>query len=500
MLKNEKSAKPDAIFENLPYQNAMDLVAALANQKMTSVALLEQTIARIEQFDTQINAVVVRDFDAARKSAIEADKAILRGEKRPLLGLPMTVKESFCVKGLPKSWGNATYKGSLSKTDALSVARLKAAGAIIIGKSNVPTMLKDWQTYNDVYGTTHNPYDTRLTPGGSSGGGAAALAAGFVALELGSDMAGSLRAPAHFCGVFSHRPTFNLIPTRGANPPGMEAALSTTNDFSVIGPMARSAQDLMLALDILAGPDAQMDGKAYSLCLPKARHAQLSDFRVLIIDSHPLFPISKVVKESITHLADRLGALGAKVSRQSNHLPCLKKIAQNYGLLFASLTSEALPVPIYEEKVAMASKLAKDDMRFSSCFLRGFALSHRDWLKAMRERYQLLKQWRNLYHDVDVVLCPVMPTPAFAHDHTPILDRTVDIDGVAIAYTDQHVWFSVSGLFGLPATIAPIHRTTNGLPIGIQIIGDHLDDRTTLMFAKLLEDEIGGFVPPNMRF
>jgi len=194
------------------YKSATELVAALANQKISSVELLETRIARSEHFDKKINAVVIRDFERARVAAKAADAAIARGERRPLLGLPMTVKESFHIAGLTTSRGDIQYKDWQPDADALVITRLKAAGAIIIGKTNVPLMLKDWQTYNEIYGTTNNPRDITLTPGGSSGGAAAALAAGFISLELGSDMAGSLRAPAHYCGVYAHRPSLNLIP------------------------------------------------------------------------------------------------------------------------------------------------------------------------------------------------------------------------------------------------------------------------------------------------
>jgi amidase len=188
----------------MAYRAAAELVEALAKRRVSSRELVDSAIARIEALDSKINAVVVRDFDRARAAAAAADAALAEGERRPLLGVPITVKEQFGVAGLPTTWGNPKFKDWRPEVDALAVQRLKAAGAIILGKTNVPVALRDWQSYNDVYGTTNNPWDLSRSPGGSSGGSAAALAAGFVPLEFGSDIGGSLRAPAHFCGVFSH--------------------------------------------------------------------------------------------------------------------------------------------------------------------------------------------------------------------------------------------------------------------------------------------------------
>jgi amidase len=234
------------------FRTAAALVEALARKHLSAVELLDQTIAAIEAGDARINAVVVRDFERARVAAAAADAAIGRGERGRLLGLPMTVKESFNVAGLPTTWGIAAARENIATEDAVAVQRLKAAGAVIIGKTNVPFNLADWQAHNDIYGTTSNPWDTSRTPGGSSGGSAAALAAGYVALEIGSDIGGSLRAPAHFCGVFSHKPSYALLPSRGHTPPGVEP-LGDEPDLAVIGPLARSAGDLALALDILTG-------------------------------------------------------------------------------------------------------------------------------------------------------------------------------------------------------------------------------------------------------
>jgi amidase len=236
------------------FKTATELSQALAAKKVSAVELAQDAIARIERHDGKINAICVRDFARALEAARAADTALARGEKKPLLGLPLTVKESYNIAGLPTTWGFPLQKDFVPPEDALSISRVKAAGGVILGKTNVPAGLGDWQSYNDIYATTNTPFDLGRTPGGSSGGSAAALAAGYGPLSLGSDIGGSLRVPAFHCGVYAHKPTFNIVPLRGHTPPPFPP-ISLDRDMAVIGPMARSAADLSLLLDAIAGPD-----------------------------------------------------------------------------------------------------------------------------------------------------------------------------------------------------------------------------------------------------
>ena len=308
----------------LNYGTAKELVAALAARTISSLELTDHVIARIEKFDGKLNAVIARDFDRARDAARSADAALARGERRPLLGIPMTIKESFDIVGLPTTWGVPDFKDFVPREDALAVTRVKAAGAIILGKTNVPFLLGDWQSYNDIYGTTNSPWDIGRTPGGSSGGSSAALAAGFGPLSLGSDIGGSLRVPAHYCGVYAHKPTLNLVPPRGHRIPG---TVQRVSDLAVVGPMARSAEDLDLALEITAGPDQARDGIAYRLALPAPRHERLRDFRVLVIDDHPLLPTARAVRAALDRLSQQLVKSGVKVAHTSPLLPDLAESA-----------------------------------------------------------------------------------------------------------------------------------------------------------------------------
>jgi len=479
----------------MAYRAAGELVEALAKRQVSSRELVDSAIARIEALDPTINAVVVRDFDRARAAAATADAALAKGERWPLLGVPITVKEQFGIAGLPTTWGNPKFKDWRPEVDALAVQRLKASGAIILGKTNVPVALRDWQSYNEVYGTTNNPWDLSRSPGGSSGGSAAALAAGFVPLEFGSDIGGSLRAPAHFCGVFSHKPSLDLVPQRGSGPP-QTPAIPARGDLAVIGPMARSATDLALELSVTAGPDELTEGIGYKLALPPPRHHRLADFRVLVIDKHPLCPTAESITTALDGLVDRLAKLEVQVVREHPKLPDLAQTGRIYRELLAAFFIADLPPETLERAATAVKDLPADDQSLAAAQLHGLTISHADWIRKSRIRSGLRARWLALFEDVDVVLCPPMPTVAFPHDHSPQFARQLDVDGVKVPYNDQSVWAGIALLSGLPATTMPISRTEDGLPIGMQIIGDYLDDRTTIAFAGLVEREFGGFTPP----
>ena len=479
----------------LAYRTASELVEALAQKQVSSRELVDAAISRIEALDPKINAVVARDFDRAREAATAADSALARGERRPLLGLPMTVKEQFNVVGLPTSWGDPEFWRWYPAADSVAVQRLKDAGTVILGKTNVPLHLTDWQSYNDVFGTTNNPWDLGRSPGGSSGGAAAALAAGFVPLELGADAGGSLRAPAHFCGVFSHKPSLELVPERGSGFPG-SPAIPVRGDLSVIGPMARGATDLALELAVIAGPDERSEGIGYKLALPPPRHDKLAGFRVLVINQHPLCPTEASIVAAVDALADRLARAGCQIVRASPNLPDLAQTTRIYYQLLFALFSADLPAAVGEQVEATARALSFGDDSLAVAGHRGLIISHPDWIHASRIRSDLRGRWQALFREVDVVLCPPMPTVAFPHDHSPQFSRVLDIDGAKVPYSDQAVWAGIATLNGLPSTTMPIGHDKEGLPIGVQIVGGFLDDRTTIAFAGLIEREFGGFSPP----
>jgi amidase len=477
------------------YATLRDQVAALAAGKISAVELLEATIARRETCDGKLNAVIVQDLEGARAAAKAADAALARGDRKALLGVPVTVKESFNVAGLPTTWGFPTARDWVPTADAVLVTRLKAAGAVVLGKTNVPFSLADWQAYNEIYGTTNNPWDLTRSPGGSSGGSAAALAAGYVALELGSDIGGSLRVPAHFCGVYAHKPTYALLPSRGHTPP-MTPPLPARVDLAVVGPMARSAADLSLALDLLAGPD-EAEAIAYQLALPAPRANTLKDYRLLVLDTHPSIGTSTVVRDALERIAQGLEKTGAKVARSSPLLPDLGHVMRTYLILLMSIFGTDLPAATYDDLKKTVAGIPPHVDSTDAMRARGLVASHADWIKADRARTAIDAQWRNLFREFDAVLCPVTPTPAFSHDHSPDQRaRRLMVDGTAYPYQDQMSWVSFATLSGLPSTAVPIGLSPDGLPIGMQIVGPYLEDRTTLRLAELIEQQFGGFTPP----
>jgi amidase len=459
----------ETLTKDLAQASAGELARALAARQVSAVELADAAIGRIEALDGPINAVVVRDFDRALQQAKAADAALARGERGALLGVPMTVKESHNVAGLPTTWGSEGFRGWTAETDAVAVARLKAAGAVILGKTNVPPFLSDWQSANPIYGQTNNPWDLGRSPGGSSGGAAAALAAGMVPLEFGSDIGGSIRIPAALCGVYGHKPSFNLVPPKGHQPPGTEGGAGIP--LAVVGPMARTAADLELALGVVAGPFGG-EAKAYRLDLPKARHDRLADYRVLVLDGHPLAQLDDEVAAALAGLAGRLDAEGAEVAHGSDLLPDL---AAGQGLYMAMLgTAMSRGAPPGPNPVTADQ-----------------------WLQMLDDQMAVRLKWAKVFETFDVVLAPAFGVEAFPHDHSVDRNaRTLTVNGHATPYFAQMAWAGMATLANLPATAAPMGLTKAGLPVGVQVIGPYLEDLTTIGFAALMEQAFGGFVAP----
>jgi amidase len=475
----------------IAFAPATTLARMVRTGRIGARELLEHYLARAKAHDGALNAIVVKDIARARKAAAAVDRARASGEALPpLAGVPMTVKESFNLTGHPTTWGDPAFAGTKARTDALAVTRFREAGAVIFGKTNVPLMLADWQSTNAVYGTTNNPWDVTRTPGGSSGGSAAALAAGMTGLEIGSDIGASIRNPAHYCGLFGHKPTWGIC-----SPKGHSLGTVAPSDISAIGPLARSAGDLALALDIMAGPD-EIDGTGWALTLPKPRVAGLKGLRVAVVAEDANAEVDTRYSALLADLARALRREGAKVSLTARPAFDTTEMARLYILMLRAATSARLTDAAAARWQAEAAKRGPDDASYVALMARGNLLAHRDWLKLNEARHVMRHAWASFFEDWDVVLTPVASGPAFPHDHAGERhERTIMVNGHAQPVTDQLFWAGYPGLFYLPATVAPL-GLIDGLPVGVQIIGAQYADRTTIRVAQLLEKAWRGFTPP----
>jgi amidase len=480
-----------------PFATATEMLTALRARRASAIELFELYRRRIARYNPELNAVVEPDLERARQAADDADRRRLGGEDAPLLGLPLTLKESINVRGLRTTIGMPMWKDFRSEHDAPVTARVKAAGAVLLGKSNVPQMLADWQSSNPIYGRTLNPWDPARTPGGSSGGGSAALAAGLTALEFGSDIGGSIRVPAAFCGVYGHRPSETAMPRSGQFPlpPLPNAAVV----MGVQGPMARAAEDLELALDVAAGPEIGED-VGWRLSLPAARHERLASFRVAVLPTLDWMPLEAEIAGALDELAARLGRLGCQVKQaQPDLLGDHRQHFELYLTLLSAVTSARVPAA---ERRARLEVLRTREDEWSRASQRGIESAAPEYLGWTAQREQYRAAWRAFFRDWDVLLAPAFFTVAYPHWDKPTpptpasLRKTLDVNGKPVLEQLGLFYPALSTLAGQPATAFPAGRTGAGLPIGLQAVGPYLEDRTPIRFAALVARELGGFTPP----
>jgi amidase len=442
---------------------AHELATALRRREVSSRELLDCCLERIERLNPSLNAVVTLDPDGAHRAADAADAALARGDvSGPLHGVPMTIKDSYDTAGVRTTCGLEAWD-RVPERDAEAVRRLRGAGAVIFGKTNTPTLTADLQTFNPIFGTTNNPWDTTRTSGGSSGGAAAAVATGMTALELGSDIAGSIRVPSNWCGTCGHKPSWGVVPQRGHLPPAPGALAD--RDLNVAGPMARDVDDLEMALDILAGPDDHQ-ATGWRLELPVARAKALSELRLAVWLDDPSYPVEDDVRSVLESAVTAVRQAGARFV-------------------------DVRPPVALPDVVRLHMELLYPLM------VRSSKLLHRDWLSANEKRHQLRARIADFFRAVDALLMPVAVVPAIPHDHSePVASRQIRAGDGVRPYLDMFGWVGLATVAYLPATVVPVGRTPSGLPVGIQIVGPYLEDRTTLAVARCVEELLGGFVPP----
>jgi amidase len=490
------------------FLSATQMSDLIRRRDISCLELLNHYIDRVERLDGPINAVVVRDYDRARDRARALDR---KGDRSaPLFGVPMTVKESFDVAGLPSTRGHPEAKDHRAKHSSIAIRRLEAAGAVIFGKTNVPVDLADWQSYNPVYGTTTNPWNVDHTPGGSSGGSAAALAAGLTGLEIGSDIGGSIRVPAHYCGVFGHKPTWTLC----SNYTDYETSQAAPTDIAAIGPMARSAEDLAAALRVLTGPDPDETALTYNL--PKPRVTDLKALRVAVWSHQPGQATDVETTDVIEAMADELDRAGCTVSRTAR--PAFDA-TEAFHIYLHALDTAWIARQTEAILAAKRQRLARqdpNDISADAIMARAIDMSHRDWLILNERRMKLRRMWSAFFGEWDVLLSPVIATAALPHMQEGetlltagkqvrarhiqtgrVWERHVTVNGETVAYNDMLFWPGLTCGFHLPATVIPIGVTKAGLPLGVQITGPIYGDRMTLMAAALFEKAGYTFRPPR---
>jgi amidase len=474
--------------------DALEIAAEIREGRTSAVDALGHFQDRTERLNPAINAVIAHDFDGAKEAAEGLDKLMAQGYcLGPFHGVPMTVKESYNLTGFQTTWGDPAKKGNVADTDAVVVERIKRAGANVFGKTNIPLNLTDWQSYNEVYGSTGNPWDPERTPGGSSGGSAAALAAGLSALEFGSDIGASVRNPAHFCGTFGHKPTFGIVPKRGHG----KTASNAPGDIAVCGPLARSARDLEAALLAVAGDDP-IYGAGWELNLPKPEKDDLGDFRVALMTSSSVCDVEMEYQDALYELADKLRAAGATVDEREPFEVDWEEYHLDYFRLFRPVTHSRLPADTFRWFQEEAEKLADDDDSYYAMNVRAGTITYYDWAAADQRRYGYRDKWNAFFQDYDLLLCPQAACAAFPRNEAqPREVRELTINGKQVGYNDQLFWAGICGSTYLPGTVAPIGlgRESN-LPLSVQIIGPYLGDLTTIRFAGLIEEAFGGMLNP----
>jgi amidase len=489
-----KSSAPAA--HELDFATALQAAEAIQSRKISSVELTQQMFARIDRYNPQLNAFVYQLREEALAQAKKADEALARnssGGPNPLgvfHGVPITVKESFAVQGRPCTWGIPELRNSKAPKNSDVVSDLlNKAGAVLLGATNVPLQLADWQSYNAIYGQTNNPWDVKRTPGGSSGGSAAALAAGLGYLSVGSDIGGSLRVPAHFCGIFSHKPTLDLVSLLGHLPGGGPGLPDFSTLLAVGGPLARSAGDLLAALKVIGGPTV-WNTKAWKWQMPETRHRSLKDFRVGYVLDDPFAPPTPEMKTVLDHVIDQLRRAGVSLKPGWPQGVQPADLLANYKFhLNAFFFSSAPP----QEQERLRKEFGSEFDSPTS----GAGASFAYWQQQNFRRLAFRAQWQAYFDQVDVFLSPVAFATAFPHDHSePQEQRTIQTSAGPRHYMDMLNWIAPATLTGCPATVAPVGRTKDGLPVGIQIMGPFWEDATPITFADLLSKEVGGFVPP----
>ena len=484
------------MLDSLIDYNATDLLALLKKRDISGVELLERCIKQYYDVNPYLNAVVETNFEESRKLFKKFDDEFSSDDHpEPFLPLPVGVKDLNDVKGLKTTFGSPFFRDNVAKNDDDVVAQIKKSSAVIFGKTNVPYHSADIQSYNEIYGVSNNPWDFERTPGGSSGGSAASLAAGMSPLELGSDIGGSIRTPAHFCGVYGHKPTYNIVSEVGHLPPPPGFIL-TGNGLSVAGPLARSPEDLEIAMKVLAAPQSQ-DSIAWSIKLPKPKINDVKKLKVAVWPEEESAEIDEQIRSLIDETAEDLRSAGAQVEEVSPPFT-FNQVDDIYSKLVHPIMSAGADKETLASIDALALDLKDDDFSELAKIARGTSLRARDYVVNNARRHFIKQKWQKFFDEYHVMLSPVCAVPAIKHNHAPLIDRTITVNGKEKQYWHTTIWAGPVVMANLPSTSVPIGLTKEGLPVNLQVIGPHLHDLTCIEVSKMIRDIRGGFrIPPG---
>lgn len=463
------------------FETASGLARAIRKGKLTSREATEAHLERIDRLNGSVNALVVVDREGALKAARTADRTA--GKKGaglgPLHGVPITIKEAFDVKGLHTTSSHPPLKDNVATADASLVARLRAAGAVILGKTNVPELCADFQTESPLFGTSKNAWDDRRTAGGSTGGGAVAVAARFSPLELGSDIGGSVRNPAHYNGIFSLKPTEWRVPSRG-HVPDLPGVTRVTRYMGVFGPLARSVDDLELALRIIAGPDGY-EAEAPPVPIGPTPKLKASDLRIAVLESNPLVKVSDDTAKVVQATTKLLSKAGAKVKRAEPEGLDWTQGWEDWCDLFQYLLNSLKPL---EQRERFFPMIDSSDPSARSA-ARGARLDMGQFFAVLDRRDRTMRQCESFLDEYDAWLMPVMPDAAFIRQsqREPLM-----IDGTPHPYFFAGTSYNfLANLTGQPSIVLPCGFSKEGLPIGLQLTGKRWDEAKLLGVAKVLE-------------
>jgi amidase len=476
-----------------PFLPASALAALVREGAATSRDLVELYLERIDRHDDRLSALVCVDAEAARAEADARDAD--SGARGPLHGVPVTLKDAWATAGLRTASGSPD-SAQVPETDAAVVARLRAAGAVVLGKTSVPTGVTGQETWSPLSGLTRNPWDGTRTSGASSGGAAAAVAAGLSPLDVGSDLGGSLRQPAHCCGIFSHAASHGLVPLRG-HLPRVPVDVELDVDLLTAGPLARSADDLALALGVLAGQEGA-PRRLWPASLPPPP-AGLDGLRVAAWLDDPAAPVDPLVGTVLQPAAEALADAGARVDADGRPFPSLAEVVETTFSLWVAASSYSDDDATLRRLAEQAAAADPDDTWLPVLRARAASMSHRDWLRLDVRRQRLQARWDAFFDSYDVLLCPVIGVTAPEHDPDPSqvasmdhrLARTLTIAGQDRPYLDQVKWMTLVTASGLPATAVPVGLAADGLPVGMQVVGPYGADLTTIAVGGWIADLLG---------